>query len=77
MAGGPKVAILGAGSVGCFIGGAWAAAGVPVTFIGRPRLSRISTNTGSPLPITAAGTRISRRATSIIAAGRKRLRMPS
>jgi 2-dehydropantoate 2-reductase len=35
MAGGPNVAILGAGSVGCFIGGAWAAAGVPVTFIGR------------------------------------------
>jgi 2-dehydropantoate 2-reductase len=40
MAGGPKVAILGAGSIGCFIGGAWAAAGVPVTFIGRPRLSK-------------------------------------
>src|SRR5437868_11443458 len=40
MAGGPKVAILGAGSVGCFIGGAWAVAGVPVTFIGRPRLSK-------------------------------------
>ena len=39
MAGGPKVAILGAGSIGCFIGGTWAAAGVPVTFIGRPRLS--------------------------------------
>ena len=40
MAGGPKVAILGAGSVGCFIGGAWAAAGLPVTFIGRQRLSK-------------------------------------
>jgi 2-dehydropantoate 2-reductase len=39
MAGGPKVAILGAGSVGCFIGGAWLAAGVPVIFIGRPKLS--------------------------------------
>jgi 2-dehydropantoate 2-reductase len=39
MAGGPKVAILGAGSVGCFIGGAWAASGLPVTFIGRPKLS--------------------------------------
>jgi 2-dehydropantoate 2-reductase len=39
MAGGPKVAILGAGSVGCFIGGAWAAAGLPVTFIGRQKLS--------------------------------------
>src|SRR5206468_2218813 len=40
MSGGPKVAILGAGSVGCFIGGAWAAAGLPVTFIGRPKLSQ-------------------------------------
>lgn len=40
MAGGPKVTILGAGSVGCFIGGAWAAAGVDVTFIGRPKLSK-------------------------------------
>jgi 2-dehydropantoate 2-reductase len=40
MAGAPKVAVLGAGSVGCFIGGAWLAAGVPVTFIGRPRLSK-------------------------------------
>ncbi|MEA3081456.1 MAG: 2-dehydropantoate 2-reductase [Sphingomonadales bacterium] len=39
MAGGPKVAILGAGSVGCFIGGAWATAGLDVTFIGRPKLS--------------------------------------
>jgi len=34
-----RVAILGAGSVGCFIGGAWAAAGVPVTFIGRPKIA--------------------------------------
>jgi len=30
-----KVAILGAGSVGCFIGAAWAKAGVDVTLIGR------------------------------------------
>lgn len=35
----PRIAILGAGSVGCFIGGAWVAAGVPVTFIGRPRIA--------------------------------------
>jgi len=40
MSGGPKVAILGAGSVGCFIGGAWLAAGVDVTFIGRRKLSK-------------------------------------
>ena len=32
--------MLGAGSVGCFIGGAWAAAGLPVNFIGRPRIAK-------------------------------------
>jgi 2-dehydropantoate 2-reductase len=37
--GGPRIAVLGAGSVGCFVGGAWQAQGLPVTFIGRPRLS--------------------------------------
>jgi 2-dehydropantoate 2-reductase len=40
MAGGPRVAVLGAGSVGCFIGGAWVAAGLPVSFIGRPRIAK-------------------------------------
>ena len=35
----PKIAIHGAGSVGCFIGGCWQAAGLPVTFIGRPKIS--------------------------------------
>jgi len=35
-----KVAILGAGSVGCFVGGAWAQAGVPVRFVGRERIAR-------------------------------------
>lgn len=35
MADTPRIAILGAGSVGCFIGGCWQAAGLPVTFIGR------------------------------------------
>ncbi|HEX8483130.1 MAG TPA: 2-dehydropantoate 2-reductase [Allosphingosinicella sp.] len=35
-----KVAILGAGSVGCFVGGAWAAAGIPVSFVGRERVGR-------------------------------------
>ena len=34
-----RVAILGAGSVGCFIGGCWQAAGVPVTFVGRQRFA--------------------------------------
>jgi 2-dehydropantoate 2-reductase len=31
------IAILGAGSVGCFIGGAWQAAGLCVSFVGRER----------------------------------------
>jgi len=39
VSGGPKVAILGAGSVGCFIGAAWQADGLPVTFIGRRKLA--------------------------------------
>jgi 2-dehydropantoate 2-reductase len=35
----PKIAVLGAGSVGCFIGGCWQAAGLPVTFIGRAAIA--------------------------------------
>lgn len=40
MHGGPRIAVLGAGSVGCFIGGAWQAAGLPVTFVGRQKFAR-------------------------------------
>jgi 2-dehydropantoate 2-reductase len=32
------IVVLGAGSVGCFIGGAWQAAGLSVTFVGRSRV---------------------------------------
>ncbi len=39
MDGGPRIAVLGAGSVGCFIGGCWQAAGLPVTFVGRGRIA--------------------------------------
>ena len=39
MADQPRIAILGAGSVGCFIGGCWQAAGLPVTYIGRPNIA--------------------------------------
>ena len=38
MAGTPHIIVLGAGSVGCFIGGAWLAAGCRVSFIGRERV---------------------------------------
>jgi 2-dehydropantoate 2-reductase len=34
-----RIAILGAGSVGCFIGGCWQAAGLPVMFIGRSKIA--------------------------------------
>ena len=35
-----KIVILGAGSVGCYIGGCLLAAGANVSFIGRPRLQQ-------------------------------------
>lgn len=35
-----RIAILGAGSIGCFVGGVWSAAGLPVSFIGRPKIAR-------------------------------------
>lgn len=38
MADAPRIAILGAGSIGCFVGGAWQAAGLRVTFVGRERI---------------------------------------
>jgi 2-dehydropantoate 2-reductase len=40
LADGPRISVLGAGSVGCLIGGAWQAAGLPVTFIGRERIAK-------------------------------------
>ena len=33
-----RIAVLGAGSVGCFIGGCWQHAGLPVIFVGRARI---------------------------------------
>ena len=35
-----RVAVLGAGSIGCYVGGAWAAAGLDVTLIGRERFAK-------------------------------------
>ena len=34
-----RIAVLGAGSIGCYVGGAWAAAGRDVTLIGRQRVA--------------------------------------
>jgi 2-dehydropantoate 2-reductase len=36
---GDRIAVFGAGSVGCFIGGCWAAADLSVSFIGRPKIA--------------------------------------
>ena len=41
-----KIAILGAGSIGCFIGGAWAAAGIPVSFVGREPTATLTLRSG-------------------------------
>jgi 2-dehydropantoate 2-reductase len=35
-----KVTVLGAGSIGCFVGGCWQVAGLNVSFIGRPSFDR-------------------------------------
>lgn len=37
---GPRITIFGAGSVGCWIGAAWLASRLPVSFIGRERVKR-------------------------------------
>ncbi|HEV2816629.1 MAG TPA: 2-dehydropantoate 2-reductase [Allosphingosinicella sp.] len=36
----PRIAVHGAGSIGCWVGGTWAAAGLDVTLIGRERVGR-------------------------------------
>lgn len=41
-----RIGIFGAGSVGCYLGGRLAAAGVPVTLVGRERLLRITAEHG-------------------------------
>lgn len=46
---GPHVAILGAGSVGCFIGGAWQSAGLDVSFIGRESIAAAVAGNGLTL----------------------------
>ncbi len=35
-----RIAVFGAGSIGCFVGGAWAAAGLDVILIGRDRVAK-------------------------------------
>jgi 2-dehydropantoate 2-reductase len=39
LAASPQIVVLGAGSVGCFVGGAWHSAGLEVSFIGREKIA--------------------------------------
>ena len=39
MAAVPYITVMGAGSVGCFVGGAWLEAGCAISFLGRPRMA--------------------------------------
>lgn len=36
----PRIVVLGAGSIGCYIGGAWLAAGLDVAFLGREKIKQ-------------------------------------
>lgn len=44
-----KIAIHGAGSIGCFVGGVWATAGIDVTLIGRDYVGNTINNNGMTL----------------------------
>lgn len=42
----PRIAVMGAGAVGCYFGGMFARAGAPVTLIGRPQHVEVISRTG-------------------------------
>lgn len=44
-----RIVVHGAGSIGCFVGGAWAAAGLDVTFVGRERIGEALAREGLTL----------------------------
>jgi 2-dehydropantoate 2-reductase len=50
---GPRIAIHGAGSIGCWIGGCWAAAGLPVRLVGRQSFAEAIAENG--LTLTDSG----------------------
>lgn len=52
-----EVLVMGAGTIGCFIGGSLAAAGVPVTFVGRPRVLETLARNGLTLSDIDGGNR--------------------
>ncbi len=50
-----KIAVHGAGSIGCWVGGTWAAAGLDVTLIGRERVGREIAENGLTLTDSDGG----------------------
>jgi 2-dehydropantoate 2-reductase len=72
----PKIVVHGAGSVGCWIGGTWAAAGLDVTLIGRERIGReiaehglnITDSDGGRIALVPDAIRFSTRAKDLAAA---------
>jgi 2-dehydropantoate 2-reductase len=50
-----KIAVHGAGSIGCYVGGAWAACGLDVTLIGRERVGREIAENGLTLTDSGGG----------------------
>ena len=55
-----RIVILGAGSIGCFVGGCWQAKGLDVTFIGRPALASDIATHGLIVSEGNAGTKLDR-----------------
>jgi 2-dehydropantoate 2-reductase len=52
LADGPKIIVHGAGSIGCYVGGAWLAAGLDVTFLGREKIGQELAQNGLALSDT-------------------------
>jgi 2-dehydropantoate 2-reductase len=48
-----KIAVFGAGSIGCFVGGAWQAAGLDVSYVGRERIGAAISEHGLTLTDSA------------------------
>ena len=54
----PKIVVHGAGSIGCYVGGAWLAAGLDVAFLGRERIEQRDRRERPRRSATATGWRI-------------------
>jgi 2-dehydropantoate 2-reductase len=52
---GPRILVHGAGSIGCYVGGVWAAAGLDVAFVGREAVRREIAGNGMTLTDSEGG----------------------